>query len=199
MASNYTRNYNLCQWEAEDKVLRTEFNADNAKIDAALAGKASVSSLNSLQTALDKKADKTALDSLKSTVTSLSSSKADKTELNSLQTTITSQGTNLALRNCRFVVGTYAGANKAGSANPNTLTFPGKPVFLHVSSVDFPAYFSGVLGQSHVYSRANGTNHKLAFTWNNRSVSWYTTNDSAAGQLNDFRNTYYYFAILEVT
>ena len=54
MASNYTSNYNLCQWEADDKVLRTEFNADNAKIDAALAelqsSKASSSALNSLQT-----------------------------------------------------------------------------------------------------------------------------------------------------
>ena len=36
MASNYTENYNLCQWEATDQVLRTEFNEDNTKIDAVL-------------------------------------------------------------------------------------------------------------------------------------------------------------------
>ena len=36
MAANYTANYNLCQWEATDQVLRTDFNQDNAKIDAAL-------------------------------------------------------------------------------------------------------------------------------------------------------------------
>ena len=36
MASNHTTNYNLNQWEATDKVLRTDFNEDNAKIDAAL-------------------------------------------------------------------------------------------------------------------------------------------------------------------
>ena len=30
MASGQTANYQLNQWEAEDKVLRTEFNADNA-------------------------------------------------------------------------------------------------------------------------------------------------------------------------
>ena len=36
MASNYTSNYGLCQWEATDQVLRTEFNEDNAKVDAAL-------------------------------------------------------------------------------------------------------------------------------------------------------------------
>ena len=51
-----TQNYQLCQWEATDKVLHTDFNADNAKIDAALAGLSS------------EKADKTALSSLQSVV-----------------------------------------------------------------------------------------------------------------------------------
>lgn len=36
MASNQTTNYNLNQWAAEDRVLREEFNQDNAKIDTAL-------------------------------------------------------------------------------------------------------------------------------------------------------------------
>ena len=36
MSTNHTANYNLCQWEATDQVLRTDFNQDNAKIDAAL-------------------------------------------------------------------------------------------------------------------------------------------------------------------
>ena len=40
MASNHTTNYQLCQWEATDKVLRTDFNQDNAKIDAALKANA---------------------------------------------------------------------------------------------------------------------------------------------------------------
>lgn len=42
MARNYTENYGLCQWEATDQVLRTEFNEDNAKIDAALEGLKSI-------------------------------------------------------------------------------------------------------------------------------------------------------------
>ncbi len=37
MATNQTTNYQLNQWEPTDQVLRTDFNADNAKIDAALA------------------------------------------------------------------------------------------------------------------------------------------------------------------
>ncbi len=48
MASNYTEHYQLNQWEAEDAVRRVDFNADNAKIDAALAGKASAAALNGL-------------------------------------------------------------------------------------------------------------------------------------------------------
>ena len=33
---NQTPNYQLNQWEAADQVLRADFNADNAKIDAAI-------------------------------------------------------------------------------------------------------------------------------------------------------------------
>ena len=36
MSTNHTPNYSLCQWEAGDQVLRADFNADNAKLDAAL-------------------------------------------------------------------------------------------------------------------------------------------------------------------
>lgn len=33
----HTTNYDLNQWDADDRVTRADFNADNAKIDAALA------------------------------------------------------------------------------------------------------------------------------------------------------------------
>lgn len=45
---NRTTNYNLCQWEADDKVQRTDFNEDNAKIDEALSAKAETSALAAL-------------------------------------------------------------------------------------------------------------------------------------------------------
>ena len=50
MSTNHTTNYNLNQWEATDKVLRTEFNEDNAKIDAAL--KANADALAALEDTL---------------------------------------------------------------------------------------------------------------------------------------------------
>jgi len=37
MASKQTEHLKLYQWEADDEVLRADFNADNAKIDAAVA------------------------------------------------------------------------------------------------------------------------------------------------------------------
>lgn len=38
---NQTPNYQLSQWEADDKIQRADFNADNVKIDAVLAALAS--------------------------------------------------------------------------------------------------------------------------------------------------------------
>ena len=51
-----TTNYNLCQWEETDRVRRTDFNEDNAKIDAAV--KAVDGRVDGLEAS---KADKTAL------------------------------------------------------------------------------------------------------------------------------------------
>ena len=53
---NRTNNYNLCQWEETDRVQRTDFNEDNAKIDAAV--KAVDRRVDGLEAS---KADKTAL------------------------------------------------------------------------------------------------------------------------------------------
>lgn len=53
MASNQTPNYGLSQWKRTDQVRMEDFNADNAKIDAALAalesGKAEAASLAALR------------------------------------------------------------------------------------------------------------------------------------------------------
>ena len=53
---NRTTNYNLCQFEETDRVRRTDFNEDNAKIDAAV--KAVDRRVDGLEAS---KADKTAL------------------------------------------------------------------------------------------------------------------------------------------
>ena len=78
MASNHTANYQLCQWQADDQVLRTDFNEDNAKIDSALKDlaaareeKADQSALDALAAEVAKKATTAALDALSKTLASV--------------------------------------------------------------------------------------------------------------------------------
>lgn len=66
MATNHTEYYELNQWLSTDQVLRTDFNADNTKIDAALAGLAE--DLETEAAARAEKADQTALTALAATV-----------------------------------------------------------------------------------------------------------------------------------
>ena len=63
MSTNHTTNYDLNQWEGTDKVLRTEFNADNAKIDAALKANADAiaAEISMREIAVNSKADQSAL------------------------------------------------------------------------------------------------------------------------------------------
>jgi len=119
MASNHTSNYNLNQWSADDRVLRTDFNADNAKIDAALAGKASVTSLNSLQSAVS-----------------------------SLSQTVNQQGTTLTGKgNCQIYATTYVGNGLYGAENPRKLTFPGRPLAVLINGDNgFSVMLQGAAG-----------------------------------------------------
>ncbi|HPE15596.1 MAG TPA: hypothetical protein PK597_01440, partial [Oscillospiraceae bacterium] len=50
MASDQTASLGLCQWAADDPVLRADFNADNQKLDAA-AGSMALVRLMSVTTA----------------------------------------------------------------------------------------------------------------------------------------------------
>ena len=59
MPSSQTPNYNLNQWSRDDRVLMEDFNADNAKLDAAI---------KAVEAKADTKADVTALDALAQTV-----------------------------------------------------------------------------------------------------------------------------------
>ena len=135
MASNHTEHFSLNQWQADDQVLRTDFNEDNAKIDSAL---------KDLAAAQAEKADQTALDALAAEV----AKKATTAALEALSK-------KLASMPC-LVTGTYTGdgaesrlislgfqpkallvmTDEGYSARPYTddyygsLDLPGKPVCL---------------------------------------------------------------------
>ena len=59
---NQTTNYQLSQWEASDRILMSDFNADNNKIDAAL--KTQAEAISALGAQLDAKADQDDLTAL---------------------------------------------------------------------------------------------------------------------------------------
>ena len=105
MPSNQTPNYQLNQWERSDKVQMEDFNADNAKIDAALG---------TLATRVSQKAEQSAL----------------QAEVNARAAAITSLSQS---RNCRAYHYSYTGTGQSGREHPSTHTFPGKPLFVYIA------------------------------------------------------------------
>ena len=143
MASNYTTNYNLCQWQPTDQVQRTDFNADNAKIDAALAAKA----------------DQTSLDSLEQTVNQMSS-------------TISSHAAQMAkLGNCEIYTTSYTGHDKCGSGNLSSLTFPAKPVLVLIVEADTLRWLW--MYRDIPISQSTLSNYQVGITWGSNSISWF--------------------------
>ena len=150
MASNYTSSYNLNQWSASDRVLRTEFNADNAKIDAALAGKASASSVSGLQNAL-----------------------------NSLQTTVGQHTAALSGKgNCQLYVASYTGTGRSEAANPNSLTFPTAPEVVYIGKGG--NWLVLVQGEASTWAMgSSGGTGAVTVSWSGKTVRWYSTNARA--------------------
>ena len=85
MARRHTEHYGLSQWEASDKVERTDFNADNAAVDGALhalaQSKAETADLSQLSGLVAQKADQTALEALEGRL----DSKADQEGLSGVE------------------------------------------------------------------------------------------------------------------
>lgn len=177
MSTNKTQNYQLNQWVKSDRVLMSEFNADNAKIDAALASKASASALSSLQSVVNGKASSSSVASLSQTV---------------------SQG--LGQRNCRIVTGTYTGDGTYGPDHPNTLSFQNKPLYLIVSD-GMPSALHLPQGLGIAHTAWNSFSGTLSLTWSERSVSWYVSAENPIHaptlQMNG-TGTYHYIAFLEI-
>ena len=138
MASNHTEHFSLNQWLPDDQVKRTDFNEDNAKIDAAL---------NDLSGGLAEKADQAALDALaaevakKATTAALEALSKKLASMPCLVTgTYTGDGTDSRLISLGFQPKALLVMREEGySARPYTddyyggLALPGKPVCLQTS------------------------------------------------------------------
>ena len=170
-----TRNYQLNQWAAEDKVQRVDFNADNAKIDAAI---------KAVDAKADTRAAQTALDALAATVSGHTSALAGK-------------------GNCQIAAGTYTGTGKYGSASPTSLTFPFQPKLVAIQNragatpeTEDSSYFDYMMmvlvWPVAQYRLCNGRN-PVTITWSGNKVSWYA--ESAPRQLNALGRIYHYVAL----
>ena len=155
MSTNYTQNYHLSQWSRSDKVLMEEFNADNAKIDAALAGKAEAASV----TALSRRVD----------------GKADVSSLNSLAQTVTSHGISLAGKgNCRIYTGSYTGTGTYGKNDQSSFTFPKRPVLIFIGDCGSGGrHFLACYSQSTIWTQSSSPAYDY-ISWSGTTMSWYS-------------------------
>lgn len=183
MPTNHTTNYQLNQWVKSDQVKMEDFNADNAKIDAALAGlssgKADKSALSSLQSVVDGKASTTALNGVQSTLNS---------KITGLQSTVTAQGTAVGKRNCAVYFNTYQGEG----GDQITFDFPSKPWFVIIFRCNGKGY-TAVRGRSELFLiGGDSLDSNAYFSWSGNSLT-----ARSAGHLT-FKETYTVFAILEL-
>ena len=184
MASNYTANYGLCQWEAADSFIRTEFNQDNAKIDAALKdledSKAEQTDLDALTTTVAGKADQADLDALSDAV----EGKASQTDYQDLL--------NAVIDRAVLRVGTYTGNGALSQRVPVGLI----PSVVIVERADglrcsqaTGAVWGGMALQDHPLCRGGAQVIELS------GSSFYAYNQGAPGDMNEEGVTYYYLAM----
>jgi len=181
MSTNKTQNYQLNQWVKSDQVKMEDFNADNAKIDAALASKASTSALNSLQSVVNGKASTAALTELQSALNS---------KISGLQSTVTSQGTALTQRNCQVY---FASRTGDGGSTP-TFTFPHEPWIV----IFFLSAYHGLVavrGGSRLYAiGGDSRNFNAAYQFSGNSLTF----TSGGSYVNGKNETVTVFALLEL-
>ena len=177
MASNHTEHFSLNQWLPDDQVKRTDFNEDNAKLDAAL---------DALSGGLAEKAGQAALDALAAEV----EKKATTAALEAVRAAVP-----------KLVVGSYTGNGSCGQSHPRTLDFTATlgrpPKFVEVRSKDGDHrclfLIPGMTNSNNHLSDSYIMDTKNTVTWSGNRVSWYADSDS--GQMNHLDSEYVYFAV----
>ena len=194
-----TTNYQLCQWDGEDRILRTDFNEDNAKIDAALkqqansiatinstlSGKASTSTVNSLTNTVNQKANQSALTAEVNARTQADQDLADadaaetaaRIQADTAEAAARAQGdaAEAAARTAALALKgncqIYFSSYVGDGAETKTLTFPGKPLMAFVMGDN--QLLEGLYGNINVISRSAGTRGEVSdATWTENSLTW---------------------------
>ena len=171
MATNQTTNYQLNQWEPTDAVQRVDFNADNAKLDAALAGLSG------------SKADSGDLTALSGAVDGLTG------RTGALETAVAQRG------NCQVLHFTYRGDGSAGKEGPTEVTFPCPPFFFLILGGDCFAYGSKTF-MDYLFVNLSENNARLEITWTGNTASFYA--ELSPWQFNIKGETYHVFVFYDI-
>ena len=183
MATNYTTNYQLNQWEPTDAVQRVEFNQDNAKVDAAL---------KSLSDQVVQKANQSALNTLISSV----NQKADASTVSVLSQTVASHTAQLASRgNCQIYYTSYVGDGTGGEDAPCVMTFSHRPLLVVIMTEGGTSALA-IRGSELAYRRATAA-VGFSIAWGDKSFSWWHK-DGGTSQMNTAGTTYHLVALLAV-
>ena len=184
MASNHTEHFSLNQWLPDDQVKRTDFNGDNAKIDAALNDLS-----DGLAAAREEKADQSALEALAAEV----AKKATTAALEAVRAAMP-----------KIAVGTYTGTGTYGDSKPCTLDLTHalgrEPQLVLVRRQTDSSGRTKCLTLIRGAAAADCYNaHDILvdtenlITWTGKRVSWY--GESASVQMNESGVLYTYFAL----
>ena len=190
MPSNQTANYALSQWVRSDQVRMEDFNADNAKLDAALkaaeqrsAGldakiNATAAAAEQRSAGLDAKINATA-----ATAEQRSAAVAAAAEKRSA-------ALDAAKGNCTIEFFSYVGQGRSGMNNPTTITFRKPPLFF----IAFGTYSIGVGSKhsSNVIVTASDNVFPDQGSWRGNTISFY--NSDPRWQLDTAGETFYVFA-----
>ena len=177
MATNHTTHYDLNQWQATDQVLRTDFNADNAKLEAALADKAEAEALTQ---AVGR-------------ITSLESGKAGQTEVNALESTVQ----QLTADFTKITFGSY----KGNGTQTRTIALGVQPKAVlvlaewgaTVYSANYFQYLGGLALQEKPAQTRQGDDY-ITIVSNGFQVSMEGTQDKENVLINSNLYTFYYIA-----
>ena len=169
----------------------SDFNSDNAKLDAALkahsdaiAGKAAQSTVNSLSQTVNAKANQSDLTALTQTV----SGKASQSDLNSLTQTVAQKG------NCQIEIQTYVGSGLSDHTYPNSATFSAPPAVFYVAGGTTVGYW--VRGEDSLWVRPGNGAYSCYLTWSDdeKTYSWWSSDPEF--QMNKSGVTYTIVALI---
>ena len=166
---NQTNNYQLSQWDPEDRILRADFNSDNSKVDAALK--------NNAQAISDEIAARES---------------ADTAETEARTGAVATLTKELAKKgNCIVSYVTYRGDGNGS----HTLTFSHRPILVVIMQDN--VLFVAVQGSPTALARSAGSSGaKPTLTWKENSVTW-SGDYTSSLTCDDSGVTYHVAALLE--